>query len=655
MSSNAPQSGIPITDGMLSEFDSQVILWLTSLKGNLAHLDKAKSADKVGLRRDGSSMADGVTTEVSSVNAAKVVSKNPFLFADGVHRTLTAVKKGLTIGIHIAELYARASNLDALTQEKRRGGMSSQREAELQAKYQTASTIALYASAYYIVWDLNQCRPEEVTGIRMDLPSTPQLLFSAPLAALSSMVFHWSALLERSGLVNSELQYVKMTHVFFKSVIDNVLERVQSLAYAEPFTGTTYQLVGTQFSIAGFKSDFGGTTTSVEFKRVELESIVGNRGAKHFVRRLAQRVVCYDPEVKKNVFHEIGSISRIAMGFGPPGTGKSMLIGATATIMRDYCEQLGLPFSYHPFPDTIVSTFQGGSAERAAEWFKPLADSSRIVYAPIDDAENNLEDRTRQGVSAGVREVIGVFLRKTEGAEAIDRGNTSIHVFTNIPDQIDPAVRSRIVSRFLIDGAKTAEDFLDQDYLWWRRYTKLDPAFVNLADPAHYVYLSDQQDMGNLGELYEQYTEPQEQAVKDVLARVDRTLSRTDHHFYASLYAAFQKAYPFFTSRDVRNIQSAISERITDFDLPEDWFNKPDTFFKKPYETRKAMLIELMKSSMQGLKMADIRYQESIRYLDGWVKIQDQGFERKVVELLEQQRVVQEGARRLERNSGGKR
>ena len=35
---------------------------------------------------------------------------------------------------------------------------------------------------------------------------------------------------------------------------------------------------------------------------------------------------------------------------------------------------------------------------------------NKIIFAPVDDAENNLEERTRKGVSAGVRELIGVFL-----------------------------------------------------------------------------------------------------------------------------------------------------------------------------------------------------------------------------------------------------
>jgi hypothetical protein len=49
-------------------------------------------------------------------------------------------------------------------------------------------------------------------------------------------------------------------------------------------------------------------------------------------------------------------------------------------------------------PDTIVSTFQAALAERMMKWMSVTRDPTRIIYAPIDDAENNLEERTR-GVS----------------------------------------------------------------------------------------------------------------------------------------------------------------------------------------------------------------------------------------------------------------
>ena len=98
-----------------------------------------------------------------------------------------------------------------------------------------------------------------------------------------------------------------------------------------------------------------------------------------------------------------------------------------------------------------------------------------------------------------------------------------------------------------------------------------------------------------------------------------------------------KEKYPFFTSRDVRNIQKMVSGRILDFDLEPSWLDEPEEFFLKDYETKKNMLIELMKANMKGLSFAEIRLQETIKYLDNMVKIA----------TAEERREIEQTARRI--------
>ncbi|MDX1701465.1 MAG: AAA family ATPase, partial [Melioribacteraceae bacterium] len=341
----------------------------------------------------------------------------------------------------------------------------------------------------------------------------------------------------------------------------------------------------------------------------------------------------------------------VFMGYGIPGTGKSMLIAAIATRLKEHSTNLDIPFLFHPMPDTLISTFQGGSAEKMVEWMKPLQDPTRLIFAPIDDAENNLQERTAQGVSAGVKEVIGVFLRYTEGAYAVNYGNSSIGLFTNLPEMLDKAVISRVQGRFKIDGARTEHDFLDQDHLWWRKFEETMPDFVNMHDPAAYKYLDDQGLAKNLGEILEQIEKPSEERVLETFEKIDKIHDVNEHMFYASLYKEIQKIFPFFSSRDVRNIQSAVSLRLTDFDLEKDWFENPEIYFKQDYETKFNMLRELMKANMKGLNFSDIRRQEVVRYLDNVATIADTDFKRKVDARVNQLNIDLEAREQFEKDN----
>ena len=424
--------------------------------------------------------------------------------------------------------------------------------------------------------------------------------------------------------------------------------RKSTLEYQETILDRTYKLENSDFAVAGWENVFQGTAKSVEFNKIQFEQIVGNKDAKHFARRLTERMLSYDFEAQKNPFQELGGFMPVFMGYGIPGTGKSMLIAAIATRLKEHCDNLDIPFLFHPMPDTLISTFQGGSAEKMVEWMKPMQDPTKIIFAPIDDAENNLQERTAQGVSAGVKEVIGVFLRYTEGAYAVNYGNSSVGLFTNLPEMLDKAVLSRIQGRFKIDGARTEHDFLDQDYIWWKKFEKTIPDFVNMQNPSNYQYLKDQGVTKSMGEILNLVEKPNEERVLQAYEKAERNHRSNEHLFFAILYKEIQKIFPFFSSRDVRNIQSATSLRLTDFDLEKDWFENPEIYFKKDYKTKFNMLQELMKSNMKGLDFSEIRRQEVVRYLDNVATIADTDFKRKVDARVNQMNIDLEARRNFE-------
>ena len=545
-----------------------------------------------------------------------------------LNNTLYAVQEGIGLGLWIRDSYYDASGLSALNENKSALDNSGKREYE--SKMHTATAFMLFSLAYKIINDLKPSASDDLSVMKQKFAGIPEVSFLTPLKGISCSLFYYDKYLGHPEIIKSDKDVIDFTIVYFEALIAEIQLRKSSLEYTETILDRAYKLENSDFAIDGWSNTFEGTAKSVEFNKIEFEQIVGNRDAKHFARRLTERMLSYDFEAQKNPFQELGGFMPVFMGYGIPGTGKSMLIAAIATRLKLHSDNLDIPFLFHPMPDTLISTFQGGSAEKMVEWMKPLQDPTKLIFAPIDDAENNLQERTAQGVSAGVKEVIGVFLRYTEGAYAVNYGNSSIGLFTNLPEMLDKAVISRVQGRFKIDGARTEHDFLDQDHIWWRKLKKTMPDFVNMNNPEGYKYLADQGLAKTMGEILNSLEYPTEERVHDTFDKVEKLHQSEDHMFYATLYKEIQKIFSFFSSRDVRNIQSAISLRLTDFDLEDSWFDNPEIYFKKDYETKFNMLQELMKSNMKGLDFSDIRRQEVIRYLDNVATIADTDFKRKV-------------------------
>ncbi len=572
-------------------------------------------------------------TEITSVSKTILALKKRLL-PDSVaipvflNQTLYAVQEGITLGIWIRDSYYDASGLSALNERK--SALDTNGKREFESKMHTATAFMLFAKAYHILHSLKPHASDDLSVMKQKFAGIPEVSFLSPLKGIACSLFYYDKYLGHPDIIKSDKDVIDFTVVYFEALIDEIQLRKSSLEYTETIEDRTYKLENTDFAISGWSNVFAGAAKSVEFNKIQFEQIVGNRDAKHFARRLTERMLSYDFEAKKNPFQELGGFMPVFMGYGIPGTGKSMLIAAIATRLKEHCDNLDIPFLFHPMPDTLISTFQGGSAEKMVEWMKPMQDPSKLIFAPIDDAENNLQERTAQGVSAGVKEVIGVFLRYTEGAYAVNYGNSSIGLFTNLPEMLDKAVISRVQGRFKIDGARTEHDFLDQDHLWWRKLESTMPDFVNMKNPSDYNYLQDQGLAKNMGDILSSVDKPSEARVLEAYAKAEKKHKTNDHLFFASLYKEIQNIFPFFSSRDVRNIQSAISLRLTDFDLEQDWFDNPEVYFKKDYETKFNMLQELMKSNMKGLNFSEIRRQEVVRYLDNVATIADTDFKRKV-------------------------
>lgn len=594
---------------------------------------------------------------VSILESLKKISGDQLTLGEDANNVLLTMRDGLAVGMFLAKKYRQTSGLEVLEQQQQSRGASvagGTLVAEFTQKQTTASAVALFGFASYVLWKLGSYKTDEVSSIQTVTPSVPELFLANHIVALNAVLYYYGFYLENDA-VKTQPELVKLTLLFFNGLKDELLSRVSGFQYKEFFTDVSYQMENTDFIIEGFEDHNSVIVVSTEFNEVKFDEIVGNRAAKHTAMRLAMRLACYDLKAKDNPFRRLGGITSVSMGYGVPGTGKSLQIAATATLLKQYCGIVGIPFIFWPLPDTIVSTFQGGSAERMVPWMKQMQNPNAIVYGCIDDAENNLEERTRQGVSAGVREVIGVFLRYTEGAYAIQRGNSVIQLFTNLPEQIDKAVLSRIQSRFAIEGAMTARDFFDQDYLWMKKLAEVSQEVEKLLGETleGYVPLSDQAEVSSLQQIEKGEIELHDQKLRDLVYHSKEEHGKTNG-FFATLYQGVKKLYPQFSSRDARNIQTAVTNRLMDFDLPSEWFENLDLFFRKSFEEKITIVKGLMRENMRGLSLQEMRYQEALKYIQAYSSIANIEFERSVNKRIDELKVVTTAEQRFRQGNSPK-
>ncbi|MBI1306881.1 MAG: AAA family ATPase [Bacteroidetes bacterium] len=630
----------------LHEFREEVTGYLKTV-GWMPDRKSSKSEIDLTFLTQASKALGNEEDQLSVLKNAVRISDDRVILSNVCNQVLNAIRRGYCIGKYLSNLYGTSSGLELLQQKNKDGNLYQSDLPEFHDKSQTQSAILIYTAASYIAFKVKSIQEDEQSSINIDFSGIPEVSLTRPSKAIQCSLYYYAAYLERSGIINTDLHLLRITSLYFERLAEEIQMRREALKYADIFTNNHYKLEGEEFTVQGFDQQISVSVKGMAFNPTRMEDIVANKQAKHLFKRYAERMLCYDFEAKKNPMNALGGLPSITMADGKPGTGKSMLIAATATILEERCEQLGYPFLFWPLPENIVSTYQGGTAERAMEWFKPMQDPGKIIFAPIDDAENNLEERTRQGVSAGVREFIGVFLRNTEGAYAINYGNRLISLFTNIPDQVDKAVLSRIQMRASMNGATSPEDFIDQDYLWWKKYSELDDKFIDASDPRTYHYMDAQKEPETIGELVNKEFQFTNSDIKGIYKKAEKDFDPKSQDFFGAFYNAVLNQYPFFSSRDLRNIQKAVDARIIDFDLPEIWWENPDDFFFKSYDEKAEMLKVLMKENMRGATFTDIRLYEALNYIENAIRINETGMQREIRETAKRLYIQQKASEEL--------
>jgi energy-coupling factor transporter ATP-binding protein EcfA2 len=518
---------------------------------------------------------------------------------------LQALRRALAIALAVGERFSGQTGLAELKKANLENRLPDGRKTEFTELLaaEALATLSVFANATAF---LLAAHASEVT---VEIGAVEEVLTDNAQLALHGAL--WELDQDIAVFATEEPKLVATVLAFAEQLMEKVKLRAGSAPRLEAFTGANYRFAADDFPIAGFEParKARGSTLVMTFKKPN--EVVGNHIAKYQALRLSKMLMAYDFERKLNPFAELGGFIFTFMGDGKPGTGKTTLIQMMAGLLNDYCKVAGYPFRYQNLSIDNVDSYQGKSGQNAKAFINNVMDPAVIGFGTVDDIDQVAGKRGDRQSSAGQQEITAVLMEAFAGANTVVRGNCTFGMFSNYPENVDDALRQRAGARFLVDGPQSREDYIDILALLLGK---------NHAIPLgeHELYAA-QEIKRAVAASFEGHSVPHEDGLKAVWKEVEGRIGALDTIAKLGAYLkAIQEADERFTGRAIKNITDAVKVRAMDFELPDEWMEKPELFLFKGYDEKAAMIAELRRPITVEMVVQEInRYADSeFRYAD---------------------------------------
>ncbi|AXC49532.1 AAA family ATPase [Paracoccus suum] len=546
-------------------------------------------------------LAGRSTARPGSVNLAERVEaiSGDDLPSAAAATVLRDLRRALAIALALGDEVSQRSGAAELKRLNLDGRLTLDRKPEFteMLAVESLAVLATFANAAAFLL-ADQAGPEAP-----DIGPVSEVLTDAPHTALHGAL--WELDQKLATHASDDKTLVAVTLAYAEALAAAVRARAESAPRTEVFTGASWRVAADDLPITGFApaARSRGKPLAMAFKKPE--EVVGNAAAKHQAMRLARMIVAYDFDRRLNPFVELGGFIFTFLGDGKPGTGKTTLIQMMAGLINDYCTVAGYPFVYRNLGIDNVDSYQGKSGQNARAFIDAVIDPAVIGFGTVDDIDQVAGRRGDRQSSSGQQEITAVLMDAFAGASTVVRGNATFGMFSNYAEAIDDALRQRAGARFLIDGPKSREDYID--------------IFALLLGKRHDIPVGEHDLMKAqaistaVSEGYERHARPQEAGLAKVWSQVEAQLGPMDTLADFGTYLhAIAEAEPRFTGRAVKNITDAIKLRAMDFDMPDEWFASPEPFLHQPYDVKLQMLEALRQPITPEMVLQEInRYADS--------------------------------------------
>ena len=533
------------------------------------------------------------------------------------HGILYKTRRAISVALAVADLFAKQTGLDALKARNASSTLEGDKAERFRGLIEASSYVAAFSAVAYLK-QMVEAGSEPASEVE-----PPQWNFDTPLDGLKTLVAGLESVIEGAG---DDAVLLARVRAFSDEAIEDLLTRKNRFGGLGEFEQTHLRLDSDGFELNGFDVAPGTKAKPLVMTFKKPNEIIGNHIAKYQAMKLAKMLMAYDFDRQMNPFVEMGGFLFTFIGDGAPGTGKTILIQMIAGIVFDYCQIAGYGFTYENFGVDQISSYQGKSGQNCKQFVSNVLNSRTIGFGTVDDIDQVAAKRSDDRASAGQQEVTAVLMESFAGATTVVRGNCSFGMFSNYPENVDDALRQRAGARWLVNGPQTREDYIDIFVLLAGKNHQIDLGQHNLFD-AQVIEKA-------VSEANEDYSEPQEDGLEKVhdhfMDKHGKFNTMADIGTYLHM---IKLAEPRFTGRAIKNITDAIKLRAMDIDLPDEWFEKPETFMHKPYDDKRNMIADL-----RGPFTIEMVMQEINRYADSEFRYTDKSDNAAVEEIIRRER-----------------